>query len=783
MACTEIVCGTGNSNAPKPGDPDNTSVVSAAGVSGGNNISWTYPVINPHAVAFVDVYRAKYDRFSLATRLIRVAGDFYFDRIGPEDIREYFYWIKITSVNGTEGEPIGPASATPSPSAQEILDQLSGVLDMSYLSDAVKVQLNKVSILEGSVGEEIQKRITQDNLMGEALSAVQAETGQAVAFIEEEIVQRTSAHEALLDVVNSMAVGMEGNSAAIAEEQLVRADAISALALSVSQMATTVDENTVAVEEATTLVNGVAGQYTLKIDNNGHISGFGLASTAVNAVPYSEFTITANAFKFGAPDGTKTPFSIVDTGGGAYKTLLNSDVLIGGNVDIANLNSGSLASDVKLSLGGGIIDLDGAGEIRVYKDLEPNADYVRLSSGEIRFLRYINGSYETYNYLSRIETGEAANNTEVFIPGYWKSQPRVMVSPASIQMYNAGYAAQNQAINCQATSIVETEPGSLQWKFTQVANLSLASGTVNGVVNEADTTADSTWYSDTHVTNANTTSIDISVDVKSSRGTGTVNTYAYRQVTVTLQYWEDATWKNGAYKTLAVGAALNAVTGSLSFNFPTSATWQYRLRYAAADAGGTFTTGATQYDYDTDLHVVNADPARVDLSIFPGAGSTPTKSQNISVGGYAPPAGWSISSVRYQYDIAFYQYVAKVSGTARSTISGKNFSQILSAAANNTPYQAGNSALTNWQTVEYIVNTDVFDPLVCSLLCEVSSAANNRSDTSVDLRNVSVWITRKRPQPTVAVTSNYSRFNSFIYSLSTAEILATGSLNWMAIGE
>lgn len=38
------------------------------------------------------------------------------------------------------------------------------------------------------------------------------------------------------------------------------------------------------------------GQYTVKVDLNGYVSGFGLASTAVNGVPTSEFIITADKF-------------------------------------------------------------------------------------------------------------------------------------------------------------------------------------------------------------------------------------------------------------------------------------------------------------------------------------------------------------------------------------------------------------------------------------------------------------------------------------------------------
>jgi hypothetical protein len=44
-------------------------------------------------------------------------------------------------------------------------------------------------------------------------------------------------------------------------------------------------------------------QYTVKIDNNGYVSGFGLASTANNATPFSEFIIRADSFAIASPSG------------------------------------------------------------------------------------------------------------------------------------------------------------------------------------------------------------------------------------------------------------------------------------------------------------------------------------------------------------------------------------------------------------------------------------------------------------------------------------------------
>jgi hypothetical protein len=47
--------------------------------------------------------------------------------------------------------------------------------------------------------------------------------------------------------------------------------------------------------------DGLLAQYTLKVDNAGHVSGFGLASTTPGSTPFSEFGVLANRFFIAPP--------------------------------------------------------------------------------------------------------------------------------------------------------------------------------------------------------------------------------------------------------------------------------------------------------------------------------------------------------------------------------------------------------------------------------------------------------------------------------------------------
>lgn len=56
----------------------------------------------------------------------------------------------------------------------------------------------------------------------------------------------------------------------------------------------------------------LSGQYTVKIDNNGHVSGFGLASGAVNGTPTSAFIVRADRFAIAGANDTSDPLGTLN---------------------------------------------------------------------------------------------------------------------------------------------------------------------------------------------------------------------------------------------------------------------------------------------------------------------------------------------------------------------------------------------------------------------------------------------------------------------------------------
>lgn len=92
-------------------------------------------------------------------------------------------------------------------------------------------------------------------------------------------------------------------SAALEQESIARATADNALSSQVTTLQSTVGDNSTSVQVLSQSVDGIEGKYSVKIDANGYVSGYGLISTANDAVPFADFQVIADRFSI-APVAT-----------------------------------------------------------------------------------------------------------------------------------------------------------------------------------------------------------------------------------------------------------------------------------------------------------------------------------------------------------------------------------------------------------------------------------------------------------------------------------------------
>lgn len=186
-----------------------------------------------------------------------------------------------------------------------------------------------ITTATGAIETEKEVRAQKDAVLAQSITTLQAlvtttnqnTTGNFAAAIQQEAQARASADSAEANARNTLAArvttteqGVASNAAAIttataaiADERTARATADTALAQSVSTLQATVNQKSVALQtesEVRATADGkLFAQYTVKIDSNGYVSGYGLASTEANGIPKSEFAIRADRFYIASPSG------------------------------------------------------------------------------------------------------------------------------------------------------------------------------------------------------------------------------------------------------------------------------------------------------------------------------------------------------------------------------------------------------------------------------------------------------------------------------------------------
>ena len=111
----------------------------------------------------------------------------------------------------------------------------------------------------------------------------------------------------------------------------------------ITTLQTSVNGNTAAVQTHARSINGLEAQYTVKVDVNGRVAGYGLATTPKNGTPESRFIVNADRFGVGAVGKADIfPFT-VDTQ--KNRVGVNGELVVNGKAIIDNLNAGTIHGD------------------------------------------------------------------------------------------------------------------------------------------------------------------------------------------------------------------------------------------------------------------------------------------------------------------------------------------------------------------------------------------------------------------------------------------------------
>ncbi len=158
---------------------------------------------------------------------------------------------------------------------------------------------------------------------------------------------RASADGAFASRIDSLNASLGGVSASLQTEITARANGEGSLAQRIDTLNSTVGGNSTSIQQITSTTTGLAAQYTVKIDNNGWVSGFGLASHPSGENEFtSEFAVRADRFLIGVPGAGGSvdhPF-VIGRVNGIPRISMSSAFIQDASIDSAKIRDATISS-------------------------------------------------------------------------------------------------------------------------------------------------------------------------------------------------------------------------------------------------------------------------------------------------------------------------------------------------------------------------------------------------------------------------------------------------------
>ena len=244
--CTDC-CGIGGWGGPQPGDPDNVVSLTATAIFGGVVVSWSMPMINPHAVAHVKIFRSTSDDFLTASEIATASGNKYFDQV--TDPMLYFYWIQIVSIHGTEGEVIGPASVQSRSLVEQLIEELSGQIEDGLLATELREKVESIAVNRTELLGMIADRVAANAELLNMITELEQGLVDSIALATQETINRTDGDNALVTQLNLIAAANQDLATMLSTETMARVSEDGALSERIDTAMAAAEDAGAAVQE------------------------------------------------------------------------------------------------------------------------------------------------------------------------------------------------------------------------------------------------------------------------------------------------------------------------------------------------------------------------------------------------------------------------------------------------------------------------------------------------------------------------------------------------------
>lgn len=313
--------GEGDTNVGGPNtDPDIPPAPQNLRAYGGLAIitlTWDPPSYSNHS--YTEIWRSDKNDFNSAFRLGTSLSAFYVDNVAKYAF--YWYWVRFVNKKGVAG-PFNSREGTPGETATDpeyIMDLLDGQLTEDQLYKDLNTRIDLIDTPETGIYDRLvqtENSITQISQQVAALSPATPYAEGIAYAVDDQVVYDNKLYRCIQAFTpppehaptetaywTKVLDGVE-LSALIQQEATTRADADTTIASSVTTLQTVVADHSASLQVQATSINGLSVQYTVKIDNNGYVTGYGLASSPVNGIPLSRFIVNVDRFVIAPPSGS-----------------------------------------------------------------------------------------------------------------------------------------------------------------------------------------------------------------------------------------------------------------------------------------------------------------------------------------------------------------------------------------------------------------------------------------------------------------------------------------------
>jgi hypothetical protein len=215
--------------------------------------------------------------------------------------------------------------------------------------------------------------------------------------IQTQAIQLTALESTVNDPTNGV-VATAGALSSLSTTVSVIDGQVTSTAQDLTTLTTTVGDNTSSITTQANSIDGVEANYSVKIDNNNRITGFGLLSTTSGSTPFSEFAVVADQFSIVSPDSTADtpiqPFTVT-----ADKIYFSADVIVSGDL----ISTGTISAD-RLQIDGVMFDTETVGGVTSLIIKESGINTSQIAESAITTARLSNDAVTVDKFANTLQS-------------------------------------------------------------------------------------------------------------------------------------------------------------------------------------------------------------------------------------------------------------------------------------------------------------------------------------------------------------------------------------------